>query len=718
MTEINPSQVVKTQSRFPFWLLLWPLAISLRMTNFYGVFVDGKVFLSSTDPYHHLRRILLTLDNFPHVPDFDLYLNFPIGASTHWPFGFDILMAAIISFLTLGQADRWWIEAIAALLPAFIGGLLPLVIYLILVKTTDQFTAIFGGLMMMILPPAVFFSQIGNLDHHFLAALFQGLFFLTYLKASQEKKSFWLIIASVLLMLGFTSTTEFPFVVAIHCIYLFVLWFTLSIERQNELILVNLKIFLSTSILLLPFVFTRYFEPNGVSPLLGSSWLGCFAFAIFLTILATGKKLIPFWITAIILLLGAICLIKFDFSLIRLLLAEANQSQGNNILGSSIRENRSLIFDGIGYLLYWHSAFLLLVPAMLFLLIRRRSEVNLLILVSLFIMQSLSLAHMRLSVLLPVPLVLASAFLVKEAFILAKNYFSKHYLAESLTLVSAFFLLLPCMSTINFPTSVIVISHKPFLPLYESFTWLKEHSPRIEPSKPSYGILSNEWDLGHWLVHFAERPTVSSPLLHTSDLAQAVFAATKIFVEPPEQALKSMEARKLKYIFFTPDDFLYLIEVAGVTPPKEGENYDSLYGRLLASYGFPQGKVTHPALNRIRLVYEGEKLDGDPPLPSSMIFEVVKGANLQGQVTPNSTLTVSTQIKVGKRRIPYAMSTQADENGRFSFTVPYSTSLNSSTNVIASPYIIKFDKLLTSIKVETEQVREGKIIEVKFSTSN
>jgi dolichyl-diphosphooligosaccharide--protein glycosyltransferase len=707
--------ISKIQDKFPLWLLLWPLAVVLRMTNFYGVFVENKVFLSSTDPYYHLRRIQLTLENFPHVPDFDPYLNFPNGAATHWPFGFDILIATIISFITLGKENRWLMEATSALIPPLVASLIPIVIYLILNKITDKSTALFGGIMAAIMPVAIYFSQIGNLDHHFFASLCQSLLFFTYLQASKkEKDTFWGLLSGAIIFLAFITTTEFPFVIAVHCIYLFLVWFTLDKERQNKLITLNLKIFASTTILLIPCVFTYYFEPKGVSPLLGSSWFGCFAFSILLVILATIKKLIPISISLLSLIFTIICIAKFDFSLISTLLAEANQSQGNNILGSSIRENHSMLSDGLSYLLYWHSGFLLLVPAMIVLLIRQRNEINLLILVSLVFMQSLGLAHMRLSVLLPVPFVLASAILAKEGVIFAKNHFSKNYLGEILSTTIIFLLLLPSTAGIK-STSDIVISHKPFLPIYNSFTWLKEHSPSIDPQAPSYGVLANEWDIGHWLVYFSERPTVSSPLLHTNDLAKAVFEGTKIFVEPPDQAIKDLESRKLKYIFFTPDDFLYLIELSGITPPKADEDFDSLYGRLLASYGFPQGTVNHPALNRLRLVYEGEKLEGDPPLPSSMIFELVKGAKLKGQVNPNATVSLTSQIKTeSKRRTPYLATVKADENGLFEFLVPYSTNLDETTTVFSSAYIIKSENLLTTVKVTTKQVREGQTIEIIF----
>ncbi|MBI4854694.1 MAG: hypothetical protein HY819_23085 [Acidobacteria bacterium] len=725
MLENNPENSSTQNQRSAIWLILWPLAILLRLSNIFGVFVDGQVFFYATDPYYHLRRIVLAFNNFPHVIDKDIYLNFSNGAPTHWPFGFDIIMAAIISVLTFGQADNWWIEAIGALLPVLIGGLLPPVIYLIALELSDQFTALLAGILSALLPMSIHYAQIGNLDHHFFAALCQALFLLTYLRASQkEKPNIWSILSGIVLLVAATATTEFPFIIAIHCIYLFVVWFRVDRKRQNELILINLKIFLTITLLLLPCIFTNYFEPNGVSPLLASSWFGCFAFSTFLAALATGKKLTPYSFSIIFITLAIIATLVFDFSLISKLLAEFQISQGNSVIAKLIRENDPIIFAGLKALLYWQSGFLLLTPITIFLLFRHRSESNLLILVALVIMQPLTLAHERFGVLLIVPFSLASAILAKEGMVIVKTYLPKQRLGELLGATIILLALLPCLVGINFASPTIVIKNRSFAPLYNAFTWLKNNSPKVNPEAPEYGVIANQWDLGHWIVHFAERPTVSSPLLHTSELAQAVFDSAKIFVQPPKTALKALENRKLQYLIITQDDFNNLLELAGnnIDLIKQNEGlskellYQSLYGQLLLSYGFALNDPTNYQLERFRLVYETKETSkvNNLAVPVCMIFEIVKGAHLIGQTKPGSLVTATTELKTPRERsISYSTTTKADENGKFDLILPYATGGNNNTNIFASSYVIKTEQSFSSLVVKESQVKNGETIEMK-----
>lgn len=714
------NELVVNKQRSPLWLLLWPLAIIARIYNLAGVFVNGQVFLCGSDPYLHLRRILATFNNFPHVPDKDLYLNYPSGLFVHWPYLFDIFVTIIISILTFGQADTWLITAIAALLPPIIGGLLPLIIYLIGKEIADQFTAFLAAILSALLPLTIHYSQIGNLDHHFLAPIFQASFWLTYLKASnsQEKPLFWQILSGLMLFLGFTCTTEFPLVAAMHVIFLGIAYFLATIERRQVILQTNLTIFLTSTIVFLPFIFTNYFEPNGVSPLLACSWLGCLALTIFLASIATWQKKLPLPVTLLILIIAAFSSLKFNFSLINEFFLEITSTQGSNVLATSIRENRSLLSDDFSSLLFWHSGFLFLTPVTIFLLAKRRKESDLLIGVSLLIMVMLTLLHMRFGVLLAVPFVLGSAILAKEVLLFAKNYLPKQKLGEILTTLAIILMLLPSVTGLNYSSSMVVVAGRNFFSLYESFNWLKNYSVQVNPNKPSYGVLANEWSIGHWLVYFSERPTVSSPLL----FGTAAYDSAKIFIQPPKTAIKSIKERNLKYIFITPEDFTYLLKVAGNNIPASNQAiignlfYDSIYGQLLL-YGSSETRATLSELNNFRLVYETAETTTiyGFQVPSCQIFEVVEGVSITGKAKADSIVSLTTELKnINNHRIPYSISTKTDSEGNFSFSVPYATEKDSSTTVLANPYILKSDEAIAKVNVSNQQVKAGEKVTVNL----
>jgi len=53
---------------------------------------------------------------------------------------------------------------------------------------------------------------------------------------------------------------------------------------------------------------------------------------------------------------------------------------------------------------------------------------------------------------------------------------------------------------------------------------------------------------------------------------------------------------------------------------------------------------------------------------------VVRGARITGRAMPLSRVRVSLDVRAnGKRRFTWRSSTRADETGRYSITVPYST---------------------------------------------
>ena len=89
---------------------LLPLAIVLavatwaRVSNVRGVFVRGELLPFDGDSAYHLRRILATVEHFPHVPTWDHYLNWPTGAHCPWAPGFDFL-GALFALAAGGRAD-------------------------------------------------------------------------------------------------------------------------------------------------------------------------------------------------------------------------------------------------------------------------------------------------------------------------------------------------------------------------------------------------------------------------------------------------------------------------------------------------------------------------------------------------------------------------------------------------------------------------------------
>ncbi|MDV0446443.1 hypothetical protein MsAg5_02780 [Methanosarcinaceae archaeon Ag5] len=100
------------------------------------------------------------------------------------------------------------------------------------------------------------------------------------------------------------------------------------------------------------------------------------------------------------------------------------------------------------------------------------------------------------------------------------------------------------------------------------------------------------------------------------------------------------------------------------------------------------------------------------------IFEYVKGANVTGTATPNSTVSIYTTIQTNQgRTFTYSQETTADANGQYSFTVPYSTSgpISGQTNFVVKPtgaYTLTADGATKKVEVSEQAVLQGQTVQV------
>jgi asparagine N-glycosylation enzyme membrane subunit Stt3 len=821
---ISSTDLPTTSTITPLWrglsLLLWPLAILWRCQNWAGVFYGKEVFLYSTDPYYHLRRVCLTLQNFPHVPDIDPFLNFPDSAATHWPFAFDLFAAGVIQLLSkiCGQdpQDPHWIMTCSALMPPILGGLLAGCTYRIARELMPLVFAGLAGLITAWLPAAIHYSQLGNFDHHWWAALCQALFLIGYCQsyrlatnrlattlptspevaqptalasAAYPGWQYFLstLLAAFAITLALLGATEFPLILVTHCLFIVLAGWRLP-DQRRQLVRTNLFIFGQTSLLLLPFVFTRYFEPHGVSPLLGCAWLGITAITWLLLATAVYQKTYSYWLGIVGLLLTGLLLLFFDFSLIKLFLAEFYRSQGNTALARFIAENRPVLQYPLGDILWWQSALLLLVPVTLYRLWQQATPNTLLLFVNLLIIEPLSLAHERFSVLATIPLVVSTVYYL--ANIWPQTAGLRPVVRPIAFATGVLLLLLPSLQRVNFATTQVVQSG--FLPLYEPLKWLARHtpppinpastpplptslSPRADGSsavaenfnlersqldnfnvtpandaslavsqrpllnssaspvvvaempKPSllpasYGVLTTDWGIGHWLVHYGGRPTLASPLLHTTALANAVTISAQILTAPPLQAIPQMEARHLKYLFFTYQEFSYLLELQQHPAAQQSPAQwlpllsASLYGQVLLNYGVRNQMFAQHTLDRLRLVYEAPttRAVAGNTLPTCLILELVAGVQLQGKATPGSTVNIRTTLITNNgRNILYQRDLITDTQGYFTIHLPYATGNNGA--VTAAPYSLAYDGQEKSLTVTATQVQQGVTLQLSES---
>ena len=100
------------------------------------------------------------------------------------------------------------------------------------------------------------------------------------------------------------------------------------------------------------------------------------------------------------------------------------------------------------------------------------------------------------------------------------------------------------------------------------------------------------------------------------------------------------------------------------------------------------------------------------------IFEYVKGANITGTASPGETVTLKATILTGQQRtFEYMQTTTADSEGKYVFTVPYSTEgpIAGQTQFDVAPtgpYTITYKDTTKEVRVNEEAVLNGQEIKV------
>ena len=100
------------------------------------------------------------------------------------------------------------------------------------------------------------------------------------------------------------------------------------------------------------------------------------------------------------------------------------------------------------------------------------------------------------------------------------------------------------------------------------------------------------------------------------------------------------------------------------------------------------------------------------------IFEYVNGANVTGTASPNETVKISAAIVTGQNRtFEYSQSTTSDSQGRYEFTVPYSTEgpipgQTQFDTAPSGPYKLSYGDTVKEVRVKEEAVLKGEEIKV------
>ena len=220
--------------------ILFLIAFFVRMLTYSSIFVGNNIRFLEFDPFYHMRRAVSFAENFPHIWNFDTYIDYPYGNTPGWPLLYDFSIALISNIFGLGNPSRHLIETVGVYFPVFIGSLSVIVIYFLSKEIFSKSSksskskegckeihnweiGIVSGLLLAIIPAFTQVSFLGFVDHHVAEVLLSATTYLFFLKALKTENSrdriIFLLIAGFVLILAIFTWPGTPIFIGIICIY-------------------------------------------------------------------------------------------------------------------------------------------------------------------------------------------------------------------------------------------------------------------------------------------------------------------------------------------------------------------------------------------------------------------------------------------------------------------------------------------------------------------
>ena len=158
-----PGTAGRLRSLRPLLLAACLLALLLRLGSAPQVFAESRVRLDGPDAYYHLRRALLTLADFPHVPYHDPFIGPPEGGLIQWGPLFDLSVATLARLYPAPPVTA--LEAVGARLPVVLGLAQVLLAAALARRLAGGAAGVAAAFLAAVLPAVVRFTLVGALDH-------------------------------------------------------------------------------------------------------------------------------------------------------------------------------------------------------------------------------------------------------------------------------------------------------------------------------------------------------------------------------------------------------------------------------------------------------------------------------------------------------------------------------------------------------------------------
>jgi len=667
------------------------------------------------DSCYHMRRVWMTLDDYPSTPFYDAYHYYPDNPTIPWPAGYTLFLATIAKPFDLIFDSTLVTETVVGVIPCIVDGVTVMLFFFFFSCYIPFYAASVSALLIALSFVNVAYAEAGYIDHHyfinFIIALSACLLSLFDRKPCLKRG---IVVGAVLGFAIFFNVSLIQYIILFLVSIIGGLF--LSKDLKSRLIPTSAIFFAALAAAFISALTT----PAGRSFQIRYDEISLFqVLMIFLLMLAGGVVLIFF--KRDILSRRSRIVLSSIIAAIVLLLAFATYRDflegarfvlmGNRLNGAQSEE--ASIFE---YYQIWWKTFtwcIVLAPFGVLQFVRRMRKEPLF-----YMVFALFLAHGCLTGL--------SHFLYVQflfPWLTLLTMLGAHYLIDKFKRkgVVRYAIILPFVVQAGYVTWTEHIVENDYAKndrrfseqAIKAFRWLRENTLATSyydrgDGKPEYSIMASR-DFGHQIVRTARRPVVLSPfstpdfLEHMQDYIRLTFSSNE------EEAVEFMDKYESKYLVVDDREIRYIDFMMGIL---EGEDdypkYRSTVSMNTINFIFRNNLLlfdgvlnwrNNPSAKRFRLVYEGRsKLKvqmmtsaglRDHKYNNFKIYEYVPGATVKGKgFTPNEQVVFQIELSTNtKRRFTYSVSAKADERGIVETSLPYSSEQTPNSAVFpVTPY--------------------------------
>jgi oligosaccharyl transferase (archaeosortase A-associated) len=715
------------------------VAFSLRLFAGRLSLTEKGIVFPGYDEYYHIRRILYTVNNFPHTLWFDSYLNYPHGLDITWPPLFDQICAGLS--LAFGQHSQPGVEMVSALVPAVVGTLAAVVIYYLVKELFNSTAALLASFMTALAPNYLVNTLFASIDHHGLEVLLQlcTILFIAFAISRGEKRYLFAALGGLAMAALAYTWGGADVYLGIFPIYLAVL---ITIDLRNGVFSRQtgetlLAAFGLALILVLPFWKDPWISPSfiGLAAMIGAM-LVMLGLGWFIRQRNVSWMAFPLCLLALVVLFFLLSWLMGGLSGLGLLVSGGLQYIWGGKMAGRIAEAEPLIYDadtlfaamrsvlGLNFIFtvagiaacisYFHASK------------GGRRQGQLLLLVWVVVSLLLTIGQKRFLYLSSISIGVFISILAIFARDLMQRKWPRPKHKHTTTAVAGLMLLLilPTLSD----TAYVAFNSYPDITgdWFDSLVWLRENTNATSyydnpTQKAEYGVMS-WWDYGNWILYLAKRPVVAN------NFQAGLEDSAKFYLsESEEEASSVLDARGSKYILA--NYFLIYDKLPSLANWANEDIYSYLNfvesdGNIIIQ---PQERLYRTTLGRLylldgagmahfRLIHESKTFLGqNPPKSEVKIFEYVPGALLRVKGSPDQKAGALLNLTSNQGRDFVYINEGSFQGGMFEIRVPYSTDNRNGTHALG-PYLVfvgnKFGIEKLNVDVSEEEIRAGKTIDV------